>query len=448
MDDQKRSMQVVQQCGGRLKPRWILVFSVVMLCSVQNAALAGSATSPDQGSIPAVVTPSPLADARQLAATLDLRTLPTPKGTTIDQQLPTTLQCRVPLRVSASARFFSEKLQALGWQQAASVSGTAISDSYAQLVLIKNGFLLSLAVMPGGGSEDSRVVILHLGNLDTRTIPKLAGAEDTFDSPTTTVYFTSAKVDAATETLRQRLSAAGWQEYDRAHSQKAVIDGFCSLTFRQNACSLGVTISRAPAKPGKASVQYIATTLARDLPAPSDARKVQLDDTRWYLSCEIPRDLAAVAQYYREAMPKIGFAARPSETPNGNSLSLSFASDNHDVMLVQLKSTGDHSTLATLQGMTAETIAQLEATRQKHDRSQPGGKPARTTPTPESNAVDAEMRKAISEAADPDKQTPLSRQIQAKVKAQLDEAMRAVRSGDLKVEEDQSAERSGGAADQ
>ena len=204
----------------------------------------------------------------------------------------------------------------------------------------------------------------HVGNLDTRTLPRVDGAEDQYSSQSSSLYFTTAKVDEATAKLRQLLKADGWQEYDRAFSQKADRPDASDLLFRKKAYSLGVSISKPAAQPNKSAVQYFVTTLARDLPAPADAKHVEIEDSRWILMCEVPRDLKATADYYRAAMREIGFSAPPRETPSGKSLTLSFESGDHDLVLVSLATTDEHGTKVKLEGYSAafrEAMKKAEA---------------------------------------------------------------------------------------
>ena len=82
------------------------------------------------------------------------------------------------------------------------------------------------------------------------------------------------KVDEATATLQRLLTAAGWQEYDRAYSRKADRPDASDMLFRKKAYILAVSISRPPDQPGKTAVQYYISTLAHDMPAPSDAKHI------------------------------------------------------------------------------------------------------------------------------------------------------------------------------
>ena len=329
-------------------------------------ATAAEAASPatnnaDPALTPATVKSAPraapavLEDVRQFARVLDLGKLAVPTGGTVGESSPTRFHASVPLPVAAAVDFYVVKLDALGWKRAGPKNMETVTDSFAQLQLGKGGYLLTMTAMPGEAKQTG-VSIEQSGDLDTRTLPRLDGAEDQYSDHASSLYFTSVKFDAASAALRKLLKADGWQEYDRAFAQKAVRGDAADLLFRKKAYSLGVSISIPPAEPGKSAVQYHITTLARDMPAPADAGHVEIEDSRWILMCESPRDMAATADFYRAAMKEIGFTAAPKESSSDKWRTLSFESPDHDLVMVTLKPgkekdakagyqrTGDHKT--------------------------------------------------------------------------------------------------------
>jgi len=320
---------------------------------------AGKTTAkPAPPTVPAEPT-----DTRQLVQVLDLSKLPAPEGAKIGEQSPTQVRICVPLLVPAAVEFYLGKLGTLGWQPAGPKTSESVTESFAQVSLGKDGYLLTLTAMPGE-PKATTVSIQHVGNLDTRTLPRVDGAEDQYSSQLSSLYFTTVKVDEATAKLRQLLKADGWQEYDRAFSQKATRPDASDLLFRKKAYSLAVSISKPATQPNKSAVQYFVTTLAYDLPAPADAKHVEIQDSRWILMCEVPRDLEATAGYYRSAMREIGFPAPPRETPLGKSLTLSFESEGQDLVLVSFKAEDEHNTKVKLEGYTAafrEAMKKAEA---------------------------------------------------------------------------------------
>jgi hypothetical protein len=286
-----------------------------------------------------------------------------------------------------------------------------------------------------GEKNHAGVEISHLGNLDSRILPRVKSAEDQYSSQSSSLYFTAGKVDDVAAKLRGLFAAAGWQEYDQAFSQKAVRPDAVDLLFRKKGYSVSVSISKSPANPGKTAVQYGVETLARDMPAPADAKGVEIADSRWILKCEIPGDKATAAAFYRKAMPEIGFTAPPYETTSGTSMSLSFESPGHDLVIVSLGGKDARGTKVELEGYTAafrEAMKKAEADEKaKHEaetKAEEADKAARKKAMTEEfkkqdEAINAAVDKAMKGATDPAKQSDLSKEIQADVKAKLDEAL-------------------------
>ena len=293
----------------------------------------------DPGSTPAAApkaAPAVLEDVRQFAQVLDLGKLPVPSGGTLGETSPTRFHASVPLAVPAAVEFYVGKLDALGWKKAGPKTMETVIDAFAQLQLGKDGYLLSMTILPSD-PKISSVEIEQRGDLDARTLPRLDGAEDQYSDHGSSLYFTTVKFDKAVDEMRRRLKAAGWQEYDRAFSQKADRRDAADLLFRKKAYSLGVSISIPPADPAKTAVQCHVTTLARDMPAPADAGHVEIEDSRWIMMCDTPGDMAAAADYYRKTMKEVGFPDAPKENSSDNWRTLSFESPDHDLVLITLQ---------------------------------------------------------------------------------------------------------------
>ena len=111
-------------------------------------------------------------DTLQLVQVLDLSKLPAPQGATVGEKSPTHLSVGVPLTVPAAVSFYLDKLAALGWQPAGPKTSASVTESFAQVSLGKDGYLLTLMAMPSKPKETA-VTIEHVGNLDTRTLPRV-----------------------------------------------------------------------------------------------------------------------------------------------------------------------------------------------------------------------------------------------------------------------------------
>ena len=160
-----------------------------------KAAQIAAATAPTaesaNGSVAAVdgaepaAKPAPPAkpaeptDTRQLVEVLDLGKIPVPEGATIGEQSPTRLRVGVRMPLPAAVDFYLGKLGALGWQRVGPKTSETVTESFAQVSLGKNGYLLRLMAMPGEPKETT-VSIEHVGNLDTRTLPRVEGAEEQY----------------------------------------------------------------------------------------------------------------------------------------------------------------------------------------------------------------------------------------------------------------------------
>ena len=398
---------------------YFLLFLVFAGCGGSSGVderSSGSAKAADPAAKSALATaPVELADTGQFAKVLDLSKLPAPEGAKITEQLAAQLRVAVPLSVPAATEFYLGKLQALGWQRVGDPASATITESFAQVGLGHEGYQLSLTVLPGKPKE-ANVSISHLGNLEAKTLPKLDGAEEQYSLPSSTLYFTALKVDEATTSLRRLLTAAGWQEYERTGTQMANRPDMSNLLFRKKVYSLGVSISKPAAQPGKSAVQYQVSTLSHDLPAPADAKHIEIQESRWTMACEIPRDLAAAADYYRKALPAVGFAARPHETPIGKELILSFESDGRDVVVVHLKAAEEHATKVNLEGYSAAFRAAMEKAgaeakvkreaREKADLQEKAEKAKAFAARfkQQDDAINAAIKKATSEAMQPAKQ--------------------------------------------
>ncbi len=400
-----------------------------------NAAVGRSSEPADP---PKPVEP---AGARQLVGVLDLQKFSAPEGSTVGGMSETKLQVTAPVSVATSVNFYRGKLEQLGWKRTGPETAESVTDSYAQVSFGKDGYLLMLTVLSSDPKE-SNVTIEHLGNFDARTLPRLDGAEDRYSTQTSSLYFAPGKVDEATAALRQLMTSGGWQEYGRGGSQAADLSEASDLLFRKKACSVRVFINKPAGEPDKVAVQCSVAMLERDLPAPEDAQHVQIQDSRWMLTCEIPRDMAATAQYYRQAMPDIGFPSPPHESSADKSLSLSFEAEDHDLIIVSLKAAGDQVTQVKLEGYSAafrEKMKQAAATAQaKQEAEAKAAAKASAERAKESEEAskreDATINRAIGdvlkEAMKPSGQTDPTDKIQAEINSQLENALKGVGTKD------------------
>lgn len=383
------------------------------------------------------------ADAGQVVGVLDLKKLSAPEGSTVGGMSATKLQVTAPVSVATAVSFYRGKLEQLGWKRTGPEPAESVTDSFAQVSFGKDGYLLTLTALSSNPKE-SNVTIEHLGNFDARTLPRIDGAEDRYSTQSSSLYFAPGKVDEATAALRQLMKSGGWQAYDRGGSQAADLGEARDLLFRQKACSVRVFISKPAGEPDKVAVQCSVAMLEHDLPAPEDAQHVQIQDSRWILTCEVPRDIAGTAQYYRQAMPDIGFPSPPHESSADKSLSLSlsFEAEDHDLVIVSLKAAGDQVTQVKLEGYSAafrEEMKKAGATAQaKQEAEAKAAAQASAERAKESDEAskrqDAAVNRAVGdvlkEAMKPSEQTDPTDKIQAEINSQLENALKGVGTKD------------------
>jgi hypothetical protein len=152
------------------------------------------------------------------------------------------------------------------------------------------------------------------------------------------------------------------------------------------------------------------------MPAPTDARHIEIEDSRWILMCEVPGDLAGTAAFYRGAMREIGFSLPPHETAMPQSLTLSFESEGHDLILVSLNAADAHSTKIKLEGYTAAFRAAMkkaeEAAKLKREAEEKAAAEAKAAAIKafqeaskkQDDIINAAIESALKKATQPGKQ--------------------------------------------
>jgi hypothetical protein len=120
----------------------------------------------------------------------------------------------------------------------------------------------------------------------------------------------------------------------------------------------------------KTHFQYMVSALGHELPTPPGAAKVQFNDVRWKLSCEVPGDWKAAADFYQKTMPETGYQPLPSEDPRPTYWNLRFGTDAGDLIMVQVSSKDGQVTQVNIDGISAAVLTAIK----KRDEE---GKPAK-----------------------------------------------------------------------
>lgn len=295
------------------------------------------------------------ATVRQLAQLLDLRKLELPEGTeTAGQSSIGQLMYQTPAEVMAVVDFYRSLLTKQGWQENSAQS--YIDAASSTLYFAKEGYTLSLSASQSGDGT-SMVTLIHNGNVDLGTLPKMADAEDGFAAPNTLMYTSPSSVADVARFTRQELAAQGWHEYTRPNSASADNPDMQMLAFIQNGLELSSYITVAPAQDNKTSVQYSLIPLALDLPIPDDAAAVEFDASQPYLGFRSPASQESLVEFYRGEMTNLGWTEMEDTTViNPDQSSLTFANDPEQMALILSLTADDGGTKATLQSFDSALL--------------------------------------------------------------------------------------------
>lgn len=319
-----------------------------------EAAVEAEPTEPDSSASASGEVTEP-ATVRQLAQLLDLRKLELPEGTeTPGQSTIGQLMYQTPAEVMAVVDFYRSLLTKQGWQEKSDQS--YIDSASSTLYFAKEGYSISLSASQSGDGS-SMVTLMHHGNVDLGTLPKMADAEDGFAAPNTFMYTSPSSVADVARFTRQFLAAQGWHEYTRPNSTSADNPDMQMLAFIQNGLELSSYITVAPAQDNKTSVQYSLIPLALDMPIPDDAANVEFDASQPYLGFRSPASPESLVEFYRGEMTDLDWTEiEDTATISPDQASLTFANDPEQMALALSLTAEDGGTKATLQSFDSTLL--------------------------------------------------------------------------------------------
>ena len=271
-------------------PQWKKVFVVCALgflfgCGAKNQA-ADDTTSADAIKTPATV--------EQAARVLDLSTFPLMDGAkSAESRHVANLSYVAPGDPKKALEFQRKAFVAQGWKE---LPNSTISDQSASAMFARDGFVVSLSVIPFEENGVS-VRLQNLGNVKPGKLPVPPGAKAVYQGDPTAMYDTEAAVPVTADAIRNLFVAQGWVPYGKAGD---------SDYFKQNAILATVTVSSAPARGGKTMIQYSNQLISSDIPAPPN-----VDDLRYV---DEPPELTfatanqdAVVDFYRKTLAAAGW---------------------------------------------------------------------------------------------------------------------------------------------
>jgi len=227
-------------------------------CGAKNRA-ADDATSADAIKTPATV--------EQAAKILDLSTFPLMDGAK-PLELPqvANLFYLATGDVKTAFEFNRKALLAQGWKE---LPNSSVTDQSGSAMFSRSGFVVFVTVTPHGEPGSVQVRLLNQGNVKPGKLPVPPNAKPVYVGDSTAMYETEAAVPATVDACRNLFIAQGWVPYGDAGD---------SAVFKQNANLATATVSSAPAKGGKTTIQYTTQLISADIPAPPNVEELRYVD--------------------------------------------------------------------------------------------------------------------------------------------------------------------------
>ena len=254
-------------------------------CGAKNQA-AEDTTSTDAIKTPATV--------EQAARVLDLSTFPLMDGgRSAESRHVANLSYVAPGDPKKALEFHRKAFGAQGWKE---LPNSTISDESASAMFARDGFVVSLSVIPFEATGVS-VRLQNLGNVKPGKLPVPQGAKPVYIGDPTAMYSSQAAVPATADACRNLFVAQGWVPYGKAGDS-----GF----FKQNAILATATVSSAPAQGGKTMIQYSNQLISSDIPAPPNVEDLRYVDEPPELTFATTNQ-DAIVDFYRKTLAAAGW---------------------------------------------------------------------------------------------------------------------------------------------
>jgi len=254
-------------------------------CGAKNHA-ADDTTSADTIKAPATV--------EQAARVLDLSTFPLVDGAkSAESRHVANLSYVAPGDPKKALEFQRKAFVAQGWKE---LPNSTISDESASAMFSRDGFVVSLSVIPFEATGVS-VRLQNLGNVKPGKLLVPPGAKPVYVGEPTAMYSTEAALPATADACRNLFVAQGWTPYGKAGD---------SDFFKQNAILATATVSSAPAQGGKSMIQYSNQLISADIPAPPNVEDLRYVDEPPELTFATTNQ-DAIVDFYRKTLASAGW---------------------------------------------------------------------------------------------------------------------------------------------
>ena len=266
------------------------IFAVcVVACFLGCGSKKGSAE--DTTSADAIKTP---ATVEQAAKILDLSTFPLMDGAkSAELRHVANLSYVAPGDPKKALEFNRKAFTEKGWKE---LPNSTISDQSADAMFARDGFVVSLSVIPFEQNGVS-VRLLNHGNVKPGKLPVPPNAKAVYIGDPTAMYTVDTTIPATADAIRSAFVAQGWVPYGNAPD---------TVIFKKNAILATAYISSAGAQGGKTSIQYSNQLISSDIPAPPDVEDLHyVDEPPELTFATASQD--AIVDFYRKTLAAEGW---------------------------------------------------------------------------------------------------------------------------------------------
>jgi hypothetical protein len=230
----------------------------------------------------------------QAAKILDLSTFPLMDGAkSAELRHVANLSYVAPGDPKKALEFNRKAFTEKGWKE---LPNSTISDQSADAMFARDGFVVSLSVIPFEQNGVS-VRLLNHGNVKPGKLPVPPNAKAVYIGDPTAMYTVDTTIPATADAIRSAFVAQGWVPYGNAPD---------TVIFKKNAILATAYISSAGAQGGKTSIQYSNQLISSDIPAPPDVEDLHyVDEPPELTFATASQD--AIVDFYRNALAAAGW---------------------------------------------------------------------------------------------------------------------------------------------
>lgn len=332
-------------CGGREAPAPLQVVGD----DKKPATTPGTGTKGVAAGDAEPPGPAGPATFAEVTRAIDLRTLKRPEGANVDESTVQQIRLSLVGKLDNIAEFYRRQLVDLGWREDKSAVAGLDPAKYAFARFMRSGFCVAVSANVNfQKAEQVDIQVMNNGNIDARTLPRLADAKPTLEHWHYVSYTTASKPDEAIVLCRKELGAKGWQERRLGNTKFHAKEGRYLLGFTHGAIDLFYNISTQ--KDGttvmcSVSVKNRPPAPSKELPVPTKYAegKETIDLNRFprlpgasgsvgtsaWVAYEAPGDLRPAADFYRQTLTRAGWVEEDTSNTYEAGVHLLFAKNEN-----------------------------------------------------------------------------------------------------------------------